>query len=374
MVLGRAKLLRKWEASFETDGSQKRGLAFVVYSRCPATNDSNRYTSKQNPMKLISMFFCVICLLIGIAPHTVQAQSQGTASFTRTTLSGIGPDKSVSRRDPSDVIKVGGLYYVWYCRGLVKTGYNATVWYATSPDGMSWTEMGEAVGKGEAGAWDEASVFTPNVLVAEDKYWLFYTAISRSPKVKPDSKIGIAVSDSPDGPWQKLAANTVLRNSDNESDFDSHLVDDSCLMVRDGKYWCYYKGRQLGKGAAETKMGLAIAESPGGPYIRHPKSPVIPGNHEVVVWPQGPGVVAMVDELGPKEIANSILYAEDGIHFTKTHDVIDRPKAAGTYRPEAFTDSNQGEAPTWGVEMDPAGKLFCIQRFVIDWERSNENE
>ncbi len=292
--------------------------------------------------------------------------ADGLVTFSRTPLSGIGPDEKVSRRDPSDVIKVGGLYYVWYSRGPVKTGYNATVWYAVSPDGLNWTEKGEAVGKGGAGAWDEASVFTPNILVAEGKYWLFYTAISKHMKVRPDSKIGIAVSDSPDGPWEKLAANPVLKPSDNPAAFDSHLVDDSCLMVRDGRYWMYYKGRPLGKSAHHTRMGLAVAESPGGPYLRAERLD-FPGNHEVVAWPQGTGVAALADGLGVKETANSVLYAPDGIHFTKTHDIIGRPKAGGTYRPEAFTDSHLGEAPTWGVEMNPAGKLLCIQRVDIEW-------
>jgi predicted GH43/DUF377 family glycosyl hydrolase len=291
-----------------------------------------------------------------------------TVVMTRTKLQGIGPEKSVSRRDPSDVIKVGDLYYVWYSRGPIKPGYDATVWYATSPDGLNWTEQGEAVGKNtEAGAWDEASVFTPNILVAEGKYWLFYTGISKKPKVKPDSKIGIAVSDSPDGPWARLASNPVLKNSDNKKDFDSHLVDDACLIVRDGKYWFYYKGRQLGKSAAQTQMGLAIADHPGGPYIRHPENPVIPGNHEVVVWPQGTGVVAMIGGVGPKEIQHTIQYSEDGVHFSKLYDMPETPFAGGTYRPEAFTDSNLGKAPMWGVEIGPAGKLLCIQRFDIQW-------
>uniref|UniRef100_UPI003565C1BD family 43 glycosylhydrolase n=1 Tax=Pontiella sp. TaxID=2837462 RepID=UPI003565C1BD len=266
-----------------------------------------------------------LSLLAGLAAcwlgtAVVQAEAK-TAVVSRMELQGIGPHEKVSRRDPSDVIKVGDLFYVWYSRGPVKTGYNATVWYATSPDGINWTEKGEAVAKGGAGAWDESSVFTPNILVAEGKYWLFYTGTSKNPEIKPDSKIGIAVSESPDGPWKKLAANPVLKNSDNPEDFDSHLVDDACLIVRDGKYWFYYKGRQKGKSARETQMGLAIAEKPGGPYIRHPENPVIPGNHEVLVWPQGSGVAAMIGTTGPKEIINSVLYAEDGVNFTKTHRV-----------------------------------------------------
>ena len=318
-----------------------------------------------------SNFLSKIAFTVMICVSTLHGQTTqtefGTVEFSRVALEGIGPDKKVSRRDPSDIIKVDDLYYVWYSRGPVKTGYNATVWYATSEDGVRWTEKGQAVGKStEAGAWDEASVFTPNILVAEDKYWLFYTGISKNMKVRPDSKIGIAVSDSPDGPWERLPSNPVLANSPDKEDFDSHLVDDSCLIVRDGKYWFYYKGRQLGKTAAQTQMGLAIADKPGGPYVRHESSPVIPGNHEVVVWPQGSGVGAMIGKVGPADLVRTLQYSEDGINFKTTHSLSEEAFAAGTYRPEAFTDSETGEIPTWGVEIGKGKKLLHIQRFDIE--------
>lgn len=317
---------------------------------------------KQLLLALISS--CMLSLPAANAAH----HELGKVEFSRTKLSGIGEDDEVSRRDPSDVIKVGDLYYVWYSRGPVKAGYNATVWYATSSDGVKWTEKGEAVGKSTvSGSWDEASVFTPNILVAEGKYWLFYTGISKNMKPKPDSKIGIAVSNSPDGPWERLPNNPVLKNSPNKGDFDSHLVDDACLIVRDGKYWFYYKGRQLGKSPAQTQMGLAIAEKPGGPYIRHEASPVIPGNHEVVVWPLGTGVAAMIGKVGPKDLVRTIQYSEDGVNFKTTHKMTEEAFAGGTYRPEAFTDNNKGEAPQWGVEIGKGKRLLYIQRFDIEW-------
>jgi len=274
-------------------------------------------------------------------------------SLTRVDLSNIGSQKGVMRRDPSDVIKVGDLFYIWYSKGPIKPGYDATVWYATSPDGLDWTEKGLSVAKGKKGEWDA------------------YTGTSKdySKGFKPDSKIGIAVSDSPDGPWERLESNPVLKNSENKEDFDSYLVDDACLIVRDNKYWFYYKGRQVGKGPTHTQMGLAIAEKPEGPYIRHESNPVIPGNHEVVVWPQGTGVAALIGGVGPKEIQKSIQYAEDGINFTKTHTMKDTPFAGGTYRPEAFTDSNEGTAPLWGVEIGKGPGLPFIQRFNINWPK-----
>ena len=292
-------------------------------------------------------------------------------TISHSALEGIGGEKGVMRRDPSDIIKVGDLYYVWYSKGTISPGYDATVWYATSEDGEKWTEKGMALAKGEAGTWEGASVFTPNILVAENRYWLFYTGTSRkfTKGFNPDSKIGIAVSDSPNGPWERLATNPALKNSDDAALFDSHLVDDACLLVREGKYCFYYKGRQLGKGPRHTQMGLAIADHPQGPYVKHASNPVIPGNHEVLVWPQGKGVAAMIGSTGPKNITNSILYAEDGVNFSKTHTVVKGPWAGGAYRPEAFTQSGKGKLPEWGVEIARSKKvksrLPCIGRFDV---------
>lgn len=309
-------------------------------------------------------------LLIGlVAGLSVSARAEiGTIKAIYSEAKGIGAEPGVMRRDPSDIIKVGDLYYVWYSKGKIASGYDATIWYATSPDGHAWTERGMALGKGEPGSWDGASVFTPNILVAEGRYWLFYTGTSRpfGKDFNPDSKIGVAVSDSPDGPWERLATNPVLKNSDHPEDFDSHLVDDACLIVREGKYWLYYKGRQLGKTPAETKMGVAISEKPAGPFVKYVGNPVVPGNHEVLVWPQGKGVAAMIGRVGPKEITCSIMYAEDGLHFTKTHNILNVPTAPGAYRPEAFTDSGTGRRMEWGLHIGKkAGFLPFIQRFDL---------
>jgi beta-xylosidase len=308
----------------------------------------------------------VLGLVAGLNAAT-QAETK-TLTATYSQAQGIGAEPKVMRRDPSDIIKVGDLYYVWYSKGKISPGYDATVWYATSPDGHKWTEKGMALAKGKAGTWEGASVFTPNILVAEVRYWLFYTGTSKKygKRFSPDSKIGIAVSDSPDGPWERLASNPALKNSDDREAFDSHLVDDACLIVRDGKYWFYYKGRQLGKSPAQTKLGLAIADKPQGPYKKHPDNPIIPGNHEVLVWPQGTGVAAMIGTTGPKDIVSSILYAEDGLRFSKTHNVVDVPHAAGAYRPEAFTDSEVGKRIEWGVHIGKRkGFLPFIERFDL---------
>lgn len=283
---------------------------------------------------------------------------------------GIGAEKNVMRRDPSDVVKVGDQFFVWYSKGPQPSGYDATIWYATSTDGREWNEQAMAIPKGPEGSWDEHSVFTPNILIAEGRYWLFYTAvaepfIARGPKTTPTA-IGLAVANSPEGPWRKLDSNPVLTISDDHEQFDSLRVDDACLIVRDGKYWMYYKGRQWNRSPAETKMGVAIAEKPQGPYVKHTNNPVIGGNHEVLVWPQGEGVAAMIGTVGPKRITRSIMFARDGLNFEKTHDVANVPTAAGAYRPEAFTGNGKGERIEWGVHIGKRSKFLpFIERFDL---------
>ena len=327
-------------------------------------------------MKRIVMKTLILLPLLGMTsiPAVAQKTSLGTVNVTYTELTGIGWEKNVMRRDPSDIIKVDDLYYVWYSKGPIAPGYDATIWYATSPDGLDWTERGMALPKGQAGSWEGASVFTPNILVAEGRYWLFYTGTSQDVYKKPfspDSKIGIAVSDSPDGPWERLASNPALINSADPSEFDSHLIDDACLVVRDGKYWFYYKGRQQGKSPAQTKMGVAIADNPAGPYVKYEHNPIIPGNHEVFVWAQGSGVAAMIGTTGPKSITKSILYAEDGLNFVKTHNLVNGPVGGGGYRPGSFTDTQDGGNVEWGVELQyptkKQGGLPYIQRWDATW-------
>ena len=97
----------------------------------------------------------------------------------------------IHRRDPSSVIKVGDDYFVWYSRSVgphkgFHTGDEEAkvfpwdycdIWYAVSKDGYRWEEKGPAVVRGERGAYDDRSVFTPEILEYEGKYYLVYQVV-----------------------------------------------------------------------------------------------------------------------------------------------------------------------------------------------------
>ncbi|MFC1461342.1 family 43 glycosylhydrolase [Verrucomicrobiota bacterium] len=276
-------------------------------------------------------------------------------TFSGFTYSDAIPyEEGVTRRDPSPVIEADGTYYVWYSRTHESAdGYSASVWYAISPDGTTWQEAGEAIPKGPKGAFDEHAVFTPTILVADGKYFLFYTAVpepftnDKGGSNGTRTAIGVVSSDSPGGPWHRMA-DPVLRPSDDPEAFDSMRIDDTCFIVRSGEYWMYYKGRQMNHTAGETKMGLAIAKSPTGPYVKHHENPVLDSGHEVCVWPHGNGVGCMVCNVGPQ--GNTLQHSDDGVHFRKIADVVP-PKAPGPFRADGFA-GGAGPGVKWGISME----------------------
>ena len=286
----------------------------------------------------------------------------------------LGPEPGVCRRDPSDVIRAGSTYYVWYTKILehqvgFPSGYPGSVWWASSPDGRKWTEQGAAVEPGPEEAWDGHGVFTPNILVAEGKYYLFYTAVPNpfpEPWQRNDvtkTAIGIAVADGPDGPWRRFDGNPVLVPEKDPNYFDSFRADDACLIRRDGKYWLYYKGRQLGLTPGQTKMGIAIAEQPTGPYVKVQENPVVDSGHEVLVWPQGRGVASATLGAGPQR--STWQYAPDGLHFRPVGRIFRPLHAPGAFRADRFEESYLGTGITWGVEHArlPGSNGLSLVRF-----------
>ena len=117
-------------------------------------------------------------------------------------------------------------------------------------------------------------------------------------------------------------------------------------------------------------MGLAIADTPEGPYVKHTANPIVQGGHEVLVWPYGKGVFALIN-IGPEGIRKTLRYAEDGIVFQKIQDLDAVPTGPGAYRPEAFTDSGAGTMIDWGVHIGKEAGFFpFLEHFDCDWQRA----
>jgi hypothetical protein len=321
-------------------------------------------------------------------------------SFRFQPAGGLGRTEGITRRDPSDVIKVGDTYFVWYTRvdqdklpvkykRLRASGYVGTVWYAVSKDeGHTWTERGKALGPGPAGAFDSLAVFTPNIVKFNDRYWLYYTGVKLTPgedvfennSMNEFAAIGVAVEDSPDGSFKRITNEPILSPPPKSEDaavpssFDSYRIDDAALLVRDYDgdgdmdIWLYYKGRNIDdgrNGPGKTKMGLAIADKPQGPYIRvRSGQPILTDSHEVMIWPHRAGIAAYASKSRTLEFApDGVDFAANPIHAPATP----RPIAPGCFRPDLTEPVTFSRGMSWGICMrEPSGPNPYLVRYEID--------
>ena len=323
--------------------------------------------------------------------QTEPSQNEFYTSFSYYPLKGLEYEEGVSRRDPSTIIKIKDTYYVYYTRSsktVAPVGYKkatktvpANTWdlcdiyYATSKDGINWKEQGVSVSRGPEGSFDDRSVFTPDILQYEGKYYLYYQAVSYPYTERSKNVIGMSWSESPDGPWHRfdtpvlkpgkpgkfVESSTKRAHIESYGDFDSHKVHDPNLIVRNSEIWMYYKAHPMGVGSEHPmpkgvglkkpypnfSMGLAIAKNPKGPFIKHPINPVSASGHEALVWPYKDGVATMITANGPEK--NTIQWAEDGINFEVKSHIILPPDAAGLFCEDKYTNTSNGQGFTWGI-------------------------
>ena len=271
-------------------------------------------------------------------------------------------DGTITRRDPSRIVKANGKYYMWYTLRNTPVTYqgadaaNDTIpssdWdlsdigYATSEDGFTWTEQGVAVKRPAKPHPGWRSISTPDILVWKGKYYLYYQAFSEiSGKRGDDCPVAVSWADSPDGPWHHV--NKVIIPNGPEGSWDQYSIHDPHPIVYKGKIYLYFKSDYTSKDGTLRSHGLAIGEDPLGPFEKYAKNPVISSGHETQMFRFKEGIAAMMAKDGHE--VNTIQYAPDGINFDVASNCIMVPQAAGVYDPDAFTDVEYAKGITWGI-------------------------
>ncbi len=282
-------------------------------------------------------------------------------------------DLSVSRRDPSKVLKIGDTYYVWYTRRRTKgipVGRDnialgsdeipivdwdlADICYATSKDGFAWEEQGIAVPRAPKGNYGDRSLSTPDILIFKGRYYLYYQCFTTMWRQNDCVNVSAAWSDSPDGPWTRLDKPVIPQGATGE--WDSCAIHDPYPLVYQGKVWLYYKGSPADKspGNLLRAQGVAIAEDPAGPFVKSALNPVTNSGHETMYWPLEGGIATLLILDGPEK--DTVQFAPDGLNFTPKSHVQLSPLAPGPFCPDAFADNGDGRGITWGLcHMNPLG-------------------
>lgn len=168
-------------------------------------------------------------------------------------------------------------------------------------------------------SWDKYGAHNPTIHMVGGKFILIYIANNnfRQPPHPSNQKIGMAIADSPYGPWSKVGNDGLLLSPpQNEKywNFNSNngVNNPALLKHPDGGFFLYFKSE-------ESKMGLAIAENIEGPYVQLPfpvtsNSMSIEDGYAFIY--KGKIALITTDNHGIIEEGGGLLWtSKDGIHF-----------------------------------------------------------
>lgn len=162
------------------------------------------------------------------------------------------PGKSVAH--PYVLLDENGVYKMWFSE------YDNTHWrirYATSSNGLTWTDRGIAIDVGPPGDPDSKYVYEPGVVIEPDgTYLMFYSVFDGN----PSNIVDVHYAVSPDGIGGNWKKQGLSLGHGGKGDYDEIQVLRPIVTVRpDGSYMLWYTGKDTHNNA---RMMLAV-EKPG---------------------------------------------------------------------------------------------------------------
>jgi beta-xylosidase len=178
------------------------------------------------PSCLMKKTFLLCCLLAVMNHCAVRGQTK-EAVTTKATFSNPLP---VKFGDPY-VLQTKGRYYMYGTGAGAKDGFSSY----TSTDLVDWTPVGQVYFGNTGNSWGINSFWAPEVYEVKGKYYMFYSA---QWKVNPTNelenfKIGVAVSDKPEGPFTDMADKPFF-------DPGYPVIDANVFFDTNGRAYLYY--------------------------------------------------------------------------------------------------------------------------------------
>jgi hypothetical protein len=205
-----------------------------------------------------------------------------------------------------------------------------------SPEGpFSFSEIA-LTGTGED-TWDKYGAHNPAIHQVGDNYILLYIGNDnpKSPHHPANQCIGMAVSSSLYGPWQRVGEDGLILSPPDEPSYwnyqASNGVNNPALLQNpNGGFFLYFKSHQ-------GIMGLAVAEHVEGPYVQMPWK--VTHNNQAVedgyaFMFEGKYCLLTTDNHGMIQKGGGLLWkSDDGIRFTEVEQ--------GFYPVERYLDKNR---------------------------------
>lgn len=181
----------------------------------------------------------------------------------------------------SPVRTADGKCHLFYSRWPVKAGFapgwalRSEIAYAVAdrPEGP-YRHVNVALPARGRAFWDGTTTHNPNVLMAGGRFCLFYMGNTGDGKYQThrnNQRIGVAIADRPEGPWQRFDK-PIIDVSPDPAAFDSLMVTNPAAALRpDGGILLIYKAAGIVPGkpmGGAVRYGAAIAARVEGPYIK----------------------------------------------------------------------------------------------------------
>lgn len=246
-------------------------------------------------MKVVSIFVAAFLTFLWISCGQQPRQTGKSGGLDVAALLQPVPKRAVLQDSlyytwgASAVKGDDGLYHLYYSRWKKEHGFLAWVTHSEIAHAVSADLFGPYVFKDVAlpargvDFWDGLTTHNPTVHRFGDTYYLYYMGTTGDGiNVKGglnwthrnNQRIGVAVSKSPDGPWQRFDQ-PLLDVSPDSTAADALAVNNPSVVQRpDGKYLMVYKaiGKQkpLPFGGPVVHL-TAVSDSPTGPFVKHNK-------------------------------------------------------------------------------------------------------
>jgi hypothetical protein len=215
---------------------------------------------------------------------------------------------------------------------------------------------------GEPGSWDELIIFSPQVMLHENVFYLFYLGGNEA------GNMAVGLATSPDGfNYSKFEGNPVL--APDKSGFDAFEVGPGIILKEDTSWVMYYNCHELAGYGPGISVGRATAKVLTGPWIRG-DSPVMTAGRKGE-WDDGFIIPCSVLKLengeyrmyytGGREISTwvdiyfGMAVSKDGYNWKKYNDPITTQHPFADSDPVFFT-GKEGEWDDKNVWMANVSK------------------
>lgn len=343
--------------------------------------------------------FC-LTLILTAALSLLSAQKNGTGANYKLRLQPAN-EKSVLQSDDyytwgaSPIKGKDGLYHLYYSRWKKEYGFLAWVTHSEIAHAVSENPTGPyrfsdlTLPARGAKYWDGYNTHNPTIHYFDGKYYLYYTGNTGDGKNiknglnathRNNQRIGVAVADSPYGPWKRFDRPVIDISPDSTAHDALMIANPSITRMPDGRFLMVYKAvakKNPGIWGGPVVHLSAISNTPTGPFVKNQKPIFTAKNSQFpaedpYIWCESGVFYAIVKDMhGSFTNAGrslALFYSTDGVDWNQVKDpLVSVPQIR--WADGRLTQLQHLERPQLLIENGKPTALFLAADAMQDYEK-----